>query len=277
MSKNYTRELLSDTNGSVHLEVEGNALDFEVIMERRSGILVELSTTGNDKSEEFAIINAATLESGFKGYKLVVPVPENVTIFSGFSGSRTVMTGGSFTQIGHGNVQVNSFGGRRGRFTTGTVLEHGIKVKVYLPENSSLFSRKAGGLSVSGNAGDINADLNGADVYFERASSVEIETSGGDIDGQFVAYKAVVRTSGGDIRLGETRGLVDLKTSGGNISIDVAHGDGEMRTSGGNLTLGQFFGRSMRMKTSGGNIRHPQHAGIQAKTSGGRVNGKSAW
>jgi hypothetical protein len=30
------------------------------------------------------------------------------------------------------------------------------------------------------------------------------------------------------------------------------------------------------MKTSAGNIRHPQHPGIDARTSGGKINGKSA-
>jgi DUF4097 and DUF4098 domain-containing protein YvlB len=280
----HFRELLADARGPIVMELEANALNFQVKMERRSNVIVELKTRGNDGSEEARLIDTARLESTRSGYKLVVDVPESVTIISGGGRITSVVSnstvygsvvqigrsGGSI-QIGNGNVQINGFG--RGN---GLILEHGIDVTVYVPENSSVLMERGGGVHVSGRADRIDVDTRGGDVDFQEARALDITTSGGNITGVFVADDAKVRTSGGDIEIGETRGEIDLRTSGGNVRVGEAHGDGSMETSGGNVVLKKFYGRSMKMRTSGGNIRHPEHPGIKARTSGGNINGKSA-
>lgn len=283
----YTRELLEDARDRVSLKLTGTALEFEIVMQRRSGVLVELSTPGGSDSPEAGIIRDATLSRGRNGLDLNVPVPNSVVILGRGGSVRSVNVGGSgmviqggSVQFGSGNVQVNQFGFGRNRVSVGgnaLVLEYGIKVTVYLPEYSDVLCTKGSGLHITGPAGMIETDFSGGDVVFEQAGELDIRTSGGDIQGGYVAGRAKVRTSGGDIEIEEIRGGVELETSGGDIEVGVAHGDGSMRTSGGNVKLREFTGARMSMRTSGGNIKHPNHRGIEARTSGGRINGKSAW
>lgn len=292
----YIRELLEDARGPVAVELKGNALEFEVKMQRRSGVLVEMRTRGGENSPEAKLIRDATLTSDRNGLKLEIPVPGSVIIYGRNGGSTVInssggmVMGGNFfsgsVQIGRGNVQVNQFGRGRNVSRNGNalVLEHGIEVTVYLPEDSNVSCFKGSGLNITGRAGLIETDFSGGDVtdfsgggvIFQQAGELKVRTSGGDIEGDYVAFRARVRTSGGYIRIGEVRGPIDLETSGGNITVGNAYQDGSMRTSGGNVSLEEFYGETLRMKTSGGNIRHPQHPGIDARTSGGRINGKSA-
>lgn len=283
----YTRELLEDARDRVSIKLSGTALEFEIVMQRRNGVLIELSTPGGQDTPEAGIIRDATLSWGRNGLDLNVPVPNSVVILGRGGSVRSVNVGGSGSvvqiggvQFGSGNVQVNQFGFGRSRMSVGgnaTVLEHGIKVTVYLPEYSDVLCTKGAGLNITGPAGIIETDFSGGDVVFEQAGELDIRTSGGDIQGGYVAGRAKVRTSGGDIEIEEIRGGVELETSGGDIEVGVAHGDGSMRTSGGNVKLREFTGARMSMRTSGGNIKHPTHPGIEARTSGGRINGKSAW
>jgi hypothetical protein len=285
----YNRELLEDARGPVAIELNGNALEFEVKMERRSGILVELTTTGGSDSPEVDLIRKATLTSSQRGFKLDVPFPNSVIIYGGYGGTTVINSGGGTVvggrffgsvQFDSGNVQVNQFGRGRNVHVSGNsdtlVLNHGIKVTVYLPQDSDVACFKGSGLNITGRAGLIETDFSGGDVIFEEAGELKVRTSGGDIEGDYVSFRARVKTSGGDIEIREVRGPIELETSGGNVKVDVAHQSGSMRTSGGNVSLGEFYGETLRMKTSGGNIRHPQHPGIDALTSGGKINGKSA-
>jgi hypothetical protein len=283
----HSRELLADARGSVFMELEGNALDFQVKMERRSNIIVELKTRGGSGSEEAKLIDTARLESTRDGFKLVVDVPDSVTIING---GRITQIGGTFyggiqvgrnnfgnIVVGNNNVQTNVFGRtRRDTSAQNVVLEYGIDVTVYVPEDSSLLMEKGGNLDVSGRANKIEVDIVGGDVHFQQANTLDIVTSGGGISGDFVAGSAKVRTSGGSINIGETRGEIDLDTSGGNVKVGAAYASGSMETSGGNVSLREFYGERMVMRTSGGNIRHPEHPGIKARTSGGSINGKSS-
>lgn len=283
----YTRELLEDARDRVSFKMTGTALEFEVVMERRSGVLVELSTPGGENTPEAGIIRDATLSRSRNGLDLNVPVPNSVVILGRGGSVRSVNIGGSGSmvqiggvQFGSGNVQVNQFGFGRNKVSVGgngVVLEHGIKVTIYLPEYSDVLCTKGSGLHISGPAGVIETDFSGGDVVFQQAGELDIRTSGGDIQGGYVAGRAKVRTSGGGIEIEEIRGGVELETSGGNIEVGVAHGDGSMRTSGGNVKLDVFTGARMTMRTSGGNIKHPNHRGIEARTSGGRINGESSW
>ncbi len=272
----HVRELLDDARGPIFIELEANALEFEVKMERRSGILVELRTDGGPKSEEAKLIDTARLERTRDGYKVVVDVPNSVSIVRSNGGRTSISNvvisgGGRVFQVGNGNVQINSFGRRGSISSSGLVLEHGIDVTVYVPEDSSVLVNKGGGLTVAGRANVIETDFSGGDVDFDQAAELRIRTSGGDITGNFVSRHANVRTSGGDIDLGEVQGDIDLETSGGNVTLETARGNGRMRTSGGNVTLRSFHGQRLSMKTSGGNIKHPRHEGIDARTTGGRV------
>jgi hypothetical protein len=125
--------------------------------------------------------------------------------------------------------------------------------------------------------------------------SVDLKTSGGNIEVGDLTGSAKVRTSGGNLRFGRFKGPVDggtsggdislteavnevhLKTSGGNIRVDRASGDVRLNTSGGNITIGSVSG-SLDASTSGGNIRVTVDGqiakDISLSTSGGTVEAK---
>lgn len=250
----YTRELTASPNGPTDLRMTG-IVDFEVVLQRRKDILVELSTEDRGDSDNAQCINKSTLERTRDAYTLKVESP--LYGFSPFSYQR-------FDNV----VQRGYSSGGRSHITA----------VIFLPENSFLSLVSHGGsLTVTGNAGKIETELHGGSVHFQNASQIDIETHGGSVRGDYVGGRADVRGGGGDIVLEEIRGEMQLKTSGGNIKVGTAYGNGFMRTSGGNLRIREFYGQRLEMHTSGGDITYPPHVGISARTSGGRINGRSTW
>jgi DUF4097 and DUF4098 domain-containing protein YvlB len=101
--------------------------------------------------------------------------------------------------------------------------------------------------------------------------SVEVKTSGGNIDLTNVTGTVNVRTSGGNIKGGKIDGPVMARTSGGNVELDSATGDVDVRTSGGNVRIDDAQ-RAVTAATSGGSIAVTRAGGnVNARTSGGNI------
>ena len=103
-------------------------------------------------------------------------------------------------------------------------------------------------------------------------TSVNFNTSGGNIALNALTGKQAIYTSGGNIDLDKLTGNVTAKTSGGNISISNSKADFDANTSGGNISLEKIDGK-LDVSTSGGNINAENITNsLVAKTSGGNIN-----
>lgn len=122
--------------------------------------------------------------------------------------------------------------------------------------------------------------------------SVDLNTSGGDIEIASLNGHARLRTSGGDLKLERVEGEVDggtsggdislregtanvkLSTSGGYIHVDRAGGEAELSTSGGDIVINSVLGR-LTASTSGGDIKASIEGALKGDckltTSGGTV------
>jgi DUF4097 and DUF4098 domain-containing protein YvlB len=104
--------------------------------------------------------------------------------------------------------------------------------------------------------------------------SLDIHTSGGDVEVNSLKGEMRGGTSGGNIVLGAVEGKVTMETSGGDIRVEKAAGDMKLETSGGNITIGNVEG-AVDVETSGGDIRLGEVRGrVHAETSGGNVRVK---
>jgi len=101
--------------------------------------------------------------------------------------------------------------------------------------------------------------------------SVDITTSGGDLDLADLNGTVTAHTSGGDVKTGKLTGTTKLSTSGGDVEIAGANGKLDVHTSGGTIRLGDATGPA-ELKTSGGSIKVERIAGdLYARTSGGSI------
>ena len=127
--------------------------------------------------------------------------------------------------------------------------------KIYVPKNVSV------DLSTSG--GNINlTDISGDLVFSTSGGNLNLEKIGGNVKG---------RTSGGNINLEDAKDIMNLETSGGNIHATRSSGKMKLITSGGSLTLSNLKG-NIEARTSGGNVNGSDIEGdLEAHTSGGNV------
>jgi hypothetical protein len=265
----YTRTLETELGRSTALTIESDALSVTVITQSRSNIRVELSADQDcDDATREAINSAELLAPRSGGLQLIAHAPRRQ--FSGYNSGSVVIGGNVY---GSFNTSVNYFGSGRASFVT---TDH-IDVVVYVPQYFTVDAQMRGGsLHVSGPIGEIRGDLSGGDVKFDDADHIDLDLSGGSLRGRDVLHSVEVRSSGGNVSLDRIGGNVHVRSSGGNIKVGELAGSGSMKTSGGNIKLGGFSGEMLTLNTSGGNIEHPEHIGISAKTSGGKVNGKQA-
>ena len=102
-------------------------------------------------------------------------------------------------------------------------------------------------------------------------TSVNLQTSGGNIAIDGIVGKQQVRTSGGNLELANLTGPVDGITSGGNISLNHIEGNVNVTTSGGNIHASELQ-PELVAQTSGGNIHIEKVTGtIDVSTSGGNI------
>jgi len=127
--------------------------------------------------------------------------------------------------------------------------------KIYVPKNVSVE------LTTSG--GNINlTDLTGHLVFSTSGGNLNLEKIGGNVHGT---------TSGGNINLEDAKDTMNLETSGGNIHATRSNGKMKLITSGGSLTLSNLNG-NIEARTSGGNVNGSDIEGdLTAHTSGGNV------
>lgn len=101
--------------------------------------------------------------------------------------------------------------------------------------------------------------------------SVDLNTSGGDIELESINGKARLRTSGGDLKIARVDGEVDGGTSGGNITLHEGTAKVRLTTSGGDIHVDRAGGEA-ELSTSGGDIEiNSVRERLTASTSGGDI------
>jgi hypothetical protein len=152
-----------------------------------------------------------------------------------------------------------------------------VKVRVRIPDLFSVDLRTSGGdIDVAEVTGEVEASTSGGGIELQQiVGGVEVETSGGSIKGREIRGDVEAKTSGGSVHLSEVKGDVEAKTSGGPIRIHDVDGHVEAKTSGGSISVRFTGAPAGELKTSGGSIQveFPQNQGVdlEAQTGGGRV------
>lgn len=149
-----------------------------------------------------------------------------------------------------------------------------LDIRVRLSESYSLDLKTSGGdIDVGDLRGDVLARTSGGDVNVGNVTDavIRVHTSGGDVTIKGGGRETKVSTSGGDIEIRDARGEVDVSTSGGDVTIGGAAGEVTAKTSGGDITVGSTDGE-VTVRTSGGDIEIDQAGGnTEATTSGGDI------
>lgn len=116
-----------------------------------------------------------------------------------------------------------------------------VDIAVQVPENYSLDLKTSGGdINVEDLGGDVRARTSGGDVDIGniRDAVVDVRTSGGDIQLESAGGDTRMETSGGDIQVENARGTVDVSSKGGDIDIENADGGVTAMTTGGEINVG---------------------------------------
>lgn len=149
-----------------------------------------------------------------------------------------------------------------------------VDIRVRVPETYSLDLKTSGGdIDVGDLRGDVLARTSGGDINVGNVTDavIRVHTSGGDVHVKGGARETKVSTSGGDIEILDARGAVDASTSGGDVTIGDAAGEVSAKTSGGDIKIGRTDGE-VTVRTSGGDIEIDQAGGnTEATTSGGDI------
>lgn len=149
-----------------------------------------------------------------------------------------------------------------------------VDIRVRVPETYSLDLKTSGGdIDVGDQGGDVLARTSGGDINVGNVTDavIRVHTSGGDVHVKGGARETKVSTSGGDIEILDARGAVDATTSGGDVTIGDAAGEVSAKTSGGDIKIGRTDGE-VTVRTSGGDIEIDQAGGnTEAVTSGGDI------
>ncbi len=149
-----------------------------------------------------------------------------------------------------------------------------VDIQARVPESYSLDLKTSGGdIDIGDLRGDVLARTSGGDVNVGNVTEalIRVHTSGGDVNVKGGGTETKVSTSGGDIEIRDARGAVDATTSGGDITIGGTTGEVTAKTSGGDIEIDRANG-STEAITSGGDIRIGHATGeVTAKTSGGDI------
>lgn len=149
-----------------------------------------------------------------------------------------------------------------------------VDIRVRVPETYSLDLKTSGGdIDVGDLRGDVLGRTSGGDINVGNVTDgvIRVHTSGGDVKVKGGARETKVSTSGGDIEILNARGAVDASTSGGDVTIGDAAGEVTAKTSGGDIEIGRTEGE-VTVRTSGGDIEIDQAGGnTAATTSGGDI------
>ncbi|WP_431045662.1 DUF4097 family beta strand repeat-containing protein [Streptomyces sp. P1-3] len=157
-----------------------------------------------------------------------------------------------------------------------------VDVTVTLPAGSRLEATAAvGGFHCEGRFGECRLQTGLGAIRVDRADSVHLDTSGGDVAVDRVAGPADVTSGGGTVRVrridgtaviknwagtvtvGDVTGDVRADTTAGDIVIDRAHASVEASTTLGQVHLREVAGGTVTLKSGGGAV----DVGIRAGTS----------
>lgn len=151
---------------------------------------------------------------------------------------------------------------------------HRIEVTVEVPRQFSVDLKTSGGdLDISQVSGTVIGKTSGGDIRLSQlAGSVRAQTSGGDVTAEHIEGDTWVHTSGGRIKAESIDGKLDVGTSGGGIHLGNINGDTVAHTSSGDFSVAGIRGDS-DLSTSGGDIRATSLDGkIRVHTSGGDID-----
>jgi hypothetical protein len=152
-----------------------------------------------------------------------------------------------------------------------------VKVRARIPQLFSVDLQTSGGqVEVEEVTGEVEVSTSGGEIELNQISGeIEVETSGGGIKAREIRGDLSGQTSGGAIHLSEVKGKVEVETSGGSIRIRDVDGQVDAQTSGGSISARFVGAPAGKLETSGGGIQVeiPGHLGVDldAETSGGRI------
>jgi DUF4097 and DUF4098 domain-containing protein YvlB len=146
-------------------------------------------------------------------------------------------------------------------------------------QGSAVGKTSGGDVRLDRVSGTINAGTSGGDLSFRNSSGdLTLRTSGGDVTGESIEGVLDVETSGGNVNLRNVNARVRAFTSGGNISATLQDNQGvELTTSGGNITVA--FPRSVAAtidaSTVGGDVEceFPFSGRLKSGSFSGSING----
>jgi len=274
----YTRVLQGSPSLPGLLKIRTDTADFQVVAEDRNDIEVTLFTEDDEGGLGAQMIRAATGEVYGDTYELTVKGPDSHTVVSGNVGvvAGTIfggvhMHGNRNVQVGHGNVQYNNFSSGGGSFVT-----RGVQGVVRVPTNTSVNIRSgAGDVETLGNLGAFAGKLSSGNARLASVAELDADLAAGDIWVGYVHDGANVDCSSGNVKLEDVGGYINLSSASGNVKVGRLTGSGRMVSTAGNVKIKQFDGQKLLLKTTMGNISHPEHPGITAKTTMGDINGRS--
>jgi len=189
----------------------------------------------------------------------------------------TVAPGGQLTLNAEtGSVTVSGHAGNEvvihAQLSGSDAFLSGLKITTELTSSGvGITERKAGasGLNWFGTSGEkVHFAIDVPNDY-----SIELKTSGGDLEIRNVHGSVAMHTSGGNIDAAGLRGTTELGTSGGNVSVADSSGTVEAQTSGGDIDLRNVDAR-VNAETSGGNVIAvvSSNRGLSLSTSGGSIS-----
>lgn len=109
-------------------------------------------------------------------------------------------------------------------------------------------------------------------VKIPKSFTVDLSTSGGDVEVSDINGSVEAKTSGGDVKVYSVKGVIDVQTSGGDLVFDGVSGKLDGQTSGGDIKVSKTSG-TLSFHTSGGDIDIKSADGkIVAETSGGDID-----
>ncbi len=150
-------------------------------------------------------------------------------------------------------------------------------VTVHAPAGSRLtLATGAGGITVTGRAGDTNARSGSGDVRLDAVDgAAELATGSGNLVAGTVSGPARAKTGSGDLTLAALGGPTEVKAGSGTVRLGAVRTDLTARTGSGDITVDDAAAGRLRLSTGSGDLRVGVHAGVTAEldlTSGsGRV------
>jgi Putative adhesin len=109
-------------------------------------------------------------------------------------------------------------------------------------------------------------------VDVPRATPVELDSAGGDVDLAALDASVTASSSGGGVKVADVRGDVTLSSSGGGVDVRLVHGALHLDSSGGDVRAESIEG-SVHANSSGGSVHLGSVSGdIEATGSGGGID-----